>query len=332
MFYQGISTAGLRNNRFENQVLNLLLGLEECQQLSPEGFSTGFPLSRGAPGTFSRAEFLAHLRQRVFPWATLLESLPPGLRLEYPVLEQIYRLHQRAQVSGCYQSLMKTETVIPIASLEYWLCQLHQGLEPTVVRPVRVCILVEGVSEQILLPGLANQAGVDFARQGVLLKPVGGKKQMLQRYREEAGYVAGPLLILLDQDAAEIAEMLQQEKVRVKRPADQVFLLPEGELEDLYPDTWIVEVVNRFYRPHPLLTTESLKVLRGSLAETSGGRFWPVRQVHLLERLWQENQWGRFDKADFAQKLSMLLADVSSLPPMQAPVLDRLFTTLKEVL
>jgi hypothetical protein len=98
-------------------------------------------------------------------------------------------------------------------------------------QPINALMLVEGASEECLLPAYASALAFSFKAEGLRLKSVGGKNHMLASYLQVRAWANAPLLLLLDKDASPLVPALEQQ---LQEGDDIVCCLTYGELEDGY--------------------------------------------------------------------------------------------------
>ena len=67
--------------------------------------------------------------------------------------------------------------------------------------PIEKVILVEGLTEETLLPAFARFLGYDFYKNGVQVIPAGGKNQVVKMYYKLSQELKIPIFLLLDKDA-----------------------------------------------------------------------------------------------------------------------------------
>jgi hypothetical protein len=249
------------------------------------------------------------------PWCDLLETLqehPHAALLErFPLLERLSRIHRKLETDGLYRELTVTrETLKPV--IDRFQAFLK---DPAIarfsangyVRPVRKLVIVEGITEQLLIPRMASVMGLDLEGEGILILPAGGKNQVAQLYTSYAEVMAGPICMILDQDARPAADIIEPQM----RPGDRLFMIPQGEFEDTYPTSLILRTINEHYDPvTPLRETDYQQVRSAVIAE--GGE----SQVAVLKSLWKLYELGTsvFDKIHFATRLAESLTDASQVP------------------
>jgi len=161
--------------------------------------------------------------------------------------------------------------------------------------PAKLILLVEGITEEKLLPVFADKMGINFEKKGIFLIAAGGKNQSAKLYRRFSKEVNLPILVLLDADAASVANEINE----MLRLSDQIFILHNGEFEDILPVNLICRALNSFYR----LTAE---VSPCDFVENQS-------RVTLLENLWKEKGFGEFNKAEFAKIIAENISDKNDI-------------------
>ncbi len=179
----------------------------------------------------------AFYQSSTLPWGGLFAALAQeetALQAQWPALQ---RLATGYRAFEAFIDEPATWLASPQAQALH--AQSHR------LRPVRRVVLVEGVSEQHLLPALAHATGYTPAAQGCLVLSAGGKQALVKQYQHLATWFGGELRLLLDADAQQEAAWLQS---RLCRPQHAMHLLPCGELEDLYPPEWVQRVLQQVYQ------------------------------------------------------------------------------------
>ncbi|MDD3013565.1 MAG: ATP-dependent endonuclease [Candidatus Gastranaerophilales bacterium] len=157
--------------------------------------------------------------------------------------------------------------------------------------PAKLILLVEGITEELLLPVFADKMGLNFDKQGIFLIAAGGKNQSARLYKRFTRENNLPILVLLDADAAPVANEINGQ-LRVN---DQIFVIQNGEFEDILPVNLICRALNSFYR------------LTGEVSPADFTENQP--RVALLEKLWKEKGFGEFNKAEFAKIIAENIKD-----------------------
>ncbi len=149
--------------------------------------------------------------------------------------------------------------------------------------PIRKIILVEGITEEILLPAFSKFLGYDFYAEGIQIIAAGGKNQVVKMYYELSDDVKLPIFILLDKDAEENINQIRPKL----RNIDKIHLVSCGEFEDLLSKSLIVKTVNTHF--------ENFMAI--SEADLSG----TLPTAKILEEIFKTKGLHEFKKAEFAK-------------------------------
>lgn len=149
--------------------------------------------------------------------------------------------------------------------------------------PIERVLLVEGITEEILLPAFAKLLGYDFYAKGVQIIAAGGKNQVVKIYYKLAESLKIPIFILLDRDAE---ENIRQIKPKL-REIDKIHLVGCGEFEDLLPKSLIIKTVNNHFENFM------------SINETDLEKEEPMAKI--LEEIFKTKGLHEFKKAEFAK-------------------------------
>lgn len=151
--------------------------------------------------------------------------------------------------------------------------------------PIEKVVIVEGITEEILLPKFAKILGYDFDKAGITLISAGGKNQVVKLFYKLSESLKLPIFVLLDSDAK---ENFAQIKPRL-RNHDKVHVLESGEFEDILPITLIKRTLNQ----HPQIYSN---VLLDDLRQ--GSKMTEILQEVLKQRGLE------FKKAEFASMVA----------------------------
>ena len=149
--------------------------------------------------------------------------------------------------------------------------------------PVSKVVLVEGITEEILLIEFAKILGLDFKKEGIFVLGAGGKNQVARKYYKLINEIKIPIFILLDSDAREIYEII----IKKLRQKDKIHLIKTGEFEDILTGKLIKNALN-FHFAQNLLSSKGDFDKNGNT-------------VHELHDCFKNNGWGEFKKSDFAK-------------------------------
>ncbi|MBK8190129.1 MAG: ATP-dependent endonuclease [Vampirovibrionales bacterium] len=180
---------------------------------------------------------------------------------------------------------------------------------PSFVRPVRKLILVEGVTETLVLPAFARALGLSLSGAGAFMMAAGGKKPLARLYEEYAPITAGPIAALLDNDARDGAQALQN----ALRPQDTLIILSPGEMEDAYPLALMLRALNQELTPSRPLSESDWQAAQAEWRQEKGRS---PRTVETLQALWKRYglEGGTFDKARFAQAIAAAITGPQDVP------------------
>lgn len=150
--------------------------------------------------------------------------------------------------------------------------------------PIREVVLVEGITEEILLPAFSKFLGFDFYEKGIHIIPAGGKNQVVKLYYELAEELKIPIFVLLDRDAEENIKQITPKL----RKQDRIHLVSCGEFEDMLPKNLIVKTVNSHFK----------NFLEINIEEIINNEY---STVEVLEELFKLKGLHEFKKAEFAK-------------------------------
>lgn len=168
-------------------------------------------------------------------------------------------------------------------------------IENKSIPQINKVILVEGATEEILLPEVAKLLGFDFVKEGIFLIASGGKNQVVKDYLANRNNLNLPILVVLDSDAKEQYDSI----LSILRKRDKIFLLKDGEFEDLLCQELILEALNKEFKNLARLTNQDLS---GDLPMT-----------HKLFELFKLHGLGEFKKVEFAKMVLRVLSNKSKI-------------------
>ena len=149
--------------------------------------------------------------------------------------------------------------------------------------PIQKVLLVEGITEEILLPAFSMYLGYDFYKEGIQIIAAGGKNQVVKMYYKLIEELKIPIFVLLDKDAE---ENIKQIKPKL-RDIDKIHLVSCGEFEDLLPKSLIIKTINNELNNFASISEEDLD---SSIPEAKN-----------LENIFKTKGLHEFKKADFAK-------------------------------
>ncbi|MCQ2753800.1 MAG: ATP-dependent endonuclease [bacterium] len=173
--------------------------------------------------------------------------------------------------------------------------------------PLEKIILVEGITEEILLPAFSKFMEKDFYAKGVQIIGAGGKNQVVKKYYELINEVKLPIFILLDNDAQENIKQIQPKL----RKIDRIHLVSCGEFEDLLPKTLIIKTVNSHF---------------ANFSEVSEKDFDnECSTVNILENLYKTKGLHEFKKAEFAKLVKEKISEYSDISTEIKEIITEIF-------
>lgn len=175
--------------------------------------------------------------------------------------------------------------------------------------PVEKVLLVEGITEEILLPEFAKLLGYNFKQNGVFVISAGGKNQVVKYFYRFAECLKIPIFVLLDSDAE---ENYAQIRPRL-REGDFVHVISKGEFEDILPKSLVKKTIN--------YETEYISMGDTNELEAS------TSTVEFLEEFFRKRGLHEFKKAEFAQFVRENLVDLEDV----SPEIKNIITTLSTI-
>ncbi len=176
--------------------------------------------------------------------------------------------------------------------------RLEKGLK----FPIQKVLLVEGITEEILLPAFSKYLGFDFYKEGIQIIPAGGKNQVVKMYYKLIEELKLPIFVLLDKDAE---ENINQIKPKL-RNTDKIHLVSCGEFEDLLPKSLIIKTVNNELNNFASITEDDL--------DNS------IPNAKSLENIFKIKGLHEFKKADFAKLVRDNISEDSDISPEIASI------------
>ncbi len=161
--------------------------------------------------------------------------------------------------------------------------------------PLEKVILVEGITEEILLPVFSRFLKHDFYAEGIQIIAAGGKNQVVKMYYKLSQEVKLPIFVLLDKDAE---DNIRQIEPRL-REHDRIHLVSCGEFEDLLPKSLIVKTVNSHFENFLSITEDDLQE--------------DIPTAKILENIFKTKGLHEFKKAEFAKLVRDKITQTSDI-------------------
>ena len=169
--------------------------------------------------------------------------------------------------------------------------------------PIEEVLIVEGATEETLLPEFAKKCGYDFDKEGIYILSAGGKNQVVKLYYALVEKLKLPIFVLLDKDAAQNREYI----LTKLRDSDKVHLLECGEFEDLLP----IELVERTLE----YELNNISIIEQEMITTEES------MVKNLEEVFKTRGMHEFKKVEFAQMVKRnILTDADISPEIRTIV------------
>lgn len=163
--------------------------------------------------------------------------------------------------------------------------------------PVEKVLLVEGITEEILLPEFAKLLDFDFKKNGIFVISAGGKNQVVKYFYRFADCLKIPIYVLLDSDAKENFAQIQPRL----RSGDFVYVIEKGEFEDILPKSLVKKTIN----------FEMANISMGDTASLEKA----VSTVEFLEEFFRTRGRHEFKKSEFAQFVRENISSIDDISP-----------------
>lgn len=152
--------------------------------------------------------------------------------------------------------------------------------------PIRKLVIVEGITEDILLPAFADFINTSLSKRGVYIFSAGGKTKIPSLYAELKNELKIPVTVVFDNDAKNLSDDL----TRILRKEDNIIVNSKGEFEDLLSLNLIKRTLNSTYYNSEKSTLYELRSQK-SMCKS-------------LEEYYRIRNLGEFKKAQFAKLLA----------------------------
>jgi len=203
---------------------------------------------------------------------------------------------------------LNIENNISKENLEKIYAQARQYREKNdSLNPIELLILAEGTTEEILLPVFSRIAGFDFNKNGVKVISSGGKNQAVKLYFKLSREINLPILMIFDSDASEEAEIIKNNL----RSIDDIYIISNGEFEDILPDSLICKAVNIHYRLTGSINFSDIQGLS--------------KKYQVLNNLWKKKGFGEFKKVEFARIIAKNINKKSDLSEELGLIFKKIF-------
>lgn len=178
--------------------------------------------------------------------------------------------------------------------------------------PVEKVVIVEGATEETLLPEFAKRCGYDFDKEGIYILSAGGKNQVVKLYYQLVESLKLPIFVLLDKDAKENLEEIQPRL----RDIDKIHLLDCGEFEDLLPIKLVERTLDYELKNISMLEKEKLNE--------------DIPRVKFLEEVFKTRGMHEFKKVEFAQMVKKNIKYEEDISPEVVEIIDEIRLSTKD--
>lgn len=172
--------------------------------------------------------------------------------------------------------------------------------------PVEVVVLVEGATEETLLPEFAKLCDYDFDKNGVYLIPAGGKNQVVKMYYELYSTLKLPIFVLLDRDGKQNALEIQPKL----RDIDEIYIIKCGEFEDALSKDLVKRTLD--------YELKNISAIEIEFEEEEGNR------VKYLEEVFKHRGMHEFKKVEFSQMIKKNISDRNDLAPEIIKIISKI--------
>ena len=153
--------------------------------------------------------------------------------------------------------------------------------------PIKKLIIVEGITEEILLPVFAEKLKHNFQNEGIYILGAGGKSKSPSLYMKLKDKVKIPIILLFDNDAKEICDILKNNL----HDKDKIIIISNGEFEDILSLNLLKRALNNEYEPATPVVIDDLRIYN--------------KMCENIEEFYKSRHLGEFKKA----KLSKIIAE-----------------------
>ena len=192
-----------------------------------------------------------------------------------------------------------------------WLKTLEQNTNSATVRqkegfkfPLEKILIVEGATEEVLLPVFAKLCGFDFDKNGIHILSAGGKNQVVKYYYRLAEDLKLPIFILLDKDAQ---DNLEEIKLKL-RTIDKFHILKCGEFEDLLPTALIKRTLKG--------EIDNISILDNEIFTQE------LSKAKILEEIFKTRGMHEFKKVEFANMVKKYIKNKNDISPEIKQIID----------
>lgn len=149
--------------------------------------------------------------------------------------------------------------------------------------PIKKLLIVEGITEENLIPVFAEKLGFNFNEEGIFVLGAGGKSKSPDIYLKLKDKLRIPIFLLFDSDADKICNSL----IKLILKKDKIVIIKSGEFEDIISLNLIKRALNFEYETISPLKKDDLKIYN--------------KMCENLEYFYKTRNIGEFKKAKFSK-------------------------------
>ena len=149
--------------------------------------------------------------------------------------------------------------------------------------PIKKVLIVEGITEENLIPVFANKLGFNFDKEGIFVLGAGGKSKSPDLYLKLKDKLNIPIILLFDSDAKSIC--LSLNNLILKK--DKIILIKNGEFEDILSLNLIKRALNSEYETCLPIIKDDLHIFN--------------KMCDNLEYFYRTRNIGEFKKSKFSK-------------------------------
>jgi len=144
--------------------------------------------------------------------------------------------------------------------------------------PIEKVLLVEGITEEILLPAFSKYLGYDFFKKGIQIIPAGGKNQVVKMYYELRNNLKIPIFVLLDRDADENISQIRPclrnlDKILIIKTVNSELSnfssISELDFDNSIPNAKNLENIFKIKGLHEFKKSEFAKLVKDNISQDS---------------------------------------------------------------
>lgn len=172
--------------------------------------------------------------------------------------------------------------------------------------PIELLVLVEGATEETLLPCFADICDFNFDENGIYIIPAGGKNQVVKLYYDYRETLNIPIFVLFDKDGIQNAQEIKPKL----RTIDKIHIISCGEFEDALNKDLVSKALK--------YELENISEMNIDFAEEPGHR------VKYLEEIFKNRGMHEFKKVEFSQIIRENITSKDDLTPEIEQIIEEI--------